>query len=233
MQDYDTFLESKIVDTKQVGMEIERDRPDHTNKHWLYQKYIVEQLDCVQIGKIADRDPKTIWYWLKKHGIKTRPRGHNYKENLLQGQREGFRHSQESIEKIRQATLDDGRVPYLRNGEHWLKGAEPEDNPNWRGGITPERQVLCNSDEWSIITKRAWERDDAICQRCGLDYRDVNRDEVLFHIHHIVPFAESEALRLDLDNLVLLCDTCHHWVHSNENVDGEFIKHLKDGTAQA
>jgi len=34
----------------------------------------------------------------------------------------------------------------------------------------------------------------------------------------------SEELRADPDNLILLCADCHHWVHSNENINDEFIR---------
>lgn len=55
----------------------------------------------------------------------------------------------------------------------------------------------------------------AECQRCG------SKEDL--HVHHIVSFAKKE-LRADPDNLVLLCADCHHWVHSNENINDEFIR---------
>ena len=71
------------------------------DKNWLYQKYVVEKLDCVQIGELVNKDPSTIHYWLKKLGIPTRLRGGNYRTNLLQGQRKGFRHSEATRAKLR------------------------------------------------------------------------------------------------------------------------------------
>lgn len=50
-----------------------------------------------------------------------------------------------------------------------------------------------------------------------------NSKQGTFHIHHIVSFKNKE-LRTNINNLVLLCDECHHWVHSNNNVAHEFIK---------
>lgn len=44
----------------------------YKNKNWLYQKYVIEQLSFVVIGKICKCSNKTIEYWLKKHDIKIR-----------------------------------------------------------------------------------------------------------------------------------------------------------------
>ena len=95
-----------------------------------------------------------------------------------------------------------------------MYGKTGEANPNWKGGVTPERQALYSSLEWAEVVKVVWARDKAICQRCG---------EPGKHIHHIVSFAVPE-LRADADNLILLCRDCHSWVHSRKNTEGEFVK---------
>ncbi len=198
----------------------------HQNKEWLYQKYIVEELDCVQIGKIVSRHSKTIWYWMRKFDIPTRPRGSNWQTNLNQGREFGWHHTQERKDKIGKASRDRKQVPYLKNGEHWLKSARPEDNPKWKGGITPERIAFYWSNEWKQVVKAVWKRDNAICQRCELDHRTLDRkstDYKKFHIHHIVSFMVKE-LRAELNNLILFCHPCHMWVHSKQNVNKEFIK---------
>jgi predicted HNH restriction endonuclease len=43
-----------------------------------------------------------------------------------------------------------------------------------------------------------------------------------FHIHHLRSFAFAE-LRAIPANLVLVCEACHHFVHSRENVDRELL----------
>lgn len=193
------------------------------DREWLYQKYITENLDCPQIGKLVDRDPKTVWYWLKKHGIPTRPRGTNYQRNLLNGRPKGWHHTQETKEKVGQASRQRKAVPYLKDGKHHLKGKRGAVVHNWKGGITPERQAFYRSEEWKEAVKAVWKRDNAICQRCGLNHREVDRRKNKFHIHHIVSFEVVE-LRCEVSNLVLLCRPCHYFVHSKENVQGEFIK---------
>lgn len=202
----------------------------HQNKEWLYQKYITEKKDCVRIGKIVSRDPGTIHYWLKKFNIPSRPRGHNWQTNLNQGRGFGWHHTQEAKDKVGKASRDRKAVPYRnsKNGEHWLKNRPSENNPNWKGGITPERQNVQRSKEWKEAIKAVWQRDNAICQRCKLDHRTLNRTSEhykKFHIHHIVSF-EIVELRTKVDNLILFCRPCHLWVHSKKNINKDFIKEI-------
>jgi len=105
----------------------------------------------------------------------------------------------------------------------WNKRGEL--NPRWLGGVTPERQAFYNSDEWKQACAFVWKRDRACCCRCGLSRQD--RLDMPFHIHHIVSFA-VRLLRADPSNLVLLCEVCHHFVHSRRNVNGEYLSKKRD-----
>lgn len=202
-------------------------------REWLYQKYIVEKLDCTQIGKLTNHDSKTVWNWLKCYGIPTRGRGmiENFRNMKQHGRlgKPGTRgmlgktHSPESREKLRQARLKDGHVPYLKDGQHYLKGKRGAETPNWKGGITPERAKVYDSPEWKRAVKVVWKRDNATCQRCGLHRSDARKRGIDFDIHHIVSFAVPE-LRCEPNNLILLCEPCHYWVHSSKNVNKEFLK---------
>jgi hypothetical protein len=103
----------------------------------------------------------------------------------------------------------------------WNKRGEL--NPRWMGGVTPERQAFYTSEEWRNSCSMVWERDKATCQRCGL--RKTDLPDMPFHIHHIVAFANG-TLRSDPDNLVLLCEACHHYVHSRKNKNNEYISEI-------
>jgi hypothetical protein len=110
----------------------------------------------------------------------------------------------------------------------WNKRGEL--NPRWLGGITPERQSFYTSRAWKVACATVWKRDRARCRRC-----DLRRDDALdmpFHIHHIVSFADK-ALRADTSNLVLLCETCHQFVHSRENLTREYLQQERDPAASA
>lgn len=180
----------------------------------------------VDIGRIVDRDPKTILHWMRKHNIPTRPRGDTAN---FRGRHVTKRvHTQATKDRIRASNLATGKVPYLRDGAHYNKGKRGAVVANWKGGITPERQTFYRSEEWKTAVKAVWKRDNATCQRCGLDHRTLDRKSPTykpFHIHHIVSFQVME-LRCRLTNLVLLCDPCHMFVHSKKNVNGEFINSI-------
>lgn len=92
-------------------------------------------------------------------------------------------------------------------------------NPAWKGGVTPERQRLYKSLKWRNLVRAVFHRDNYHCQRCGSPKVYPHP----LHAHHITPWADSEALRFDMDNLVTLCHECHPWVHSLENEAGWFL----------
>lgn len=105
----------------------------------------------------------------------------------------------------------------------WNKRGEL--NPRWLGGVTPERQDFYTSMEWKSACSTVWSRDKETCQRCDLKKSD--SPDMPFHIHHIVSFADKE-LRADPANLVLLCEACHHFVHSRGNLNGEYLPEKPD-----
>lgn len=176
-------------------------------------------LGCPDIGWLYDRDAKTVHWWLRQAGIQTRARGTNPGPQFKPGQqtRLGIRHTPEAIEKVRAASIARGAVPHLRNGKHWLAGAAPEANPNWKGGATPERQAFYRSPEWKAACTAVWTRDNACCRNCGKDWRTVDRaTEPTFHVHHVWSFQIRET-RSNPALMVLLCRPCHLWVHSKAN----------------
>lgn len=201
---------------------LQREKQGYT-KEWLIEEYINKGRSANDIAREIHKDPKRVWEWIKDYKIPTRPRGHNTDQLIKDGSLwKGKKHKKETKEKIRQARLKDGHVPYLVNGQHWLKAynAHPA---TYKGGITPERQGFYSSEEWKECIKAVWKRDNATCQRCG-KWQDDDRENK-FHIHHIISFQNKET-RASIDNLVLLCPNCHHWVHSNKNKKREFIKEI-------
>lgn len=191
----------------------------------LWFLYIAAGIGCPEIGRLYQRDAKTVLWWLRQAGIPTRARGANQSVWLSPGHRMNLGRKRSRAERlaIREATMRRGGVPYLRNGVHWLHTVPRETNPNWKGGATPERQEFYRSPEWKAACTTVWQRANACCERCGLDFRTVDRNVQRFHLHHVVSFAVRE-LRAEPSNLVLLCRPCHLWVHSAANVAREFLQ---------
>ncbi|GAC1699855.1 MAG: hypothetical protein NVS9B4_00090 [Candidatus Acidiferrum sp.] len=174
---------------------------------------------------MVNRDPKSVWNWLTDLGIPTRARGYASTKPFEKGQASAFlghKHTDEEKQAARARRIADGHVPYLKDGVHHLKGKRGSETPNWKGGITPERQSFYASPEWVGCVKLVWSRDDAKCQLCGLDSRSVLRETVRFELHHVDSFAVVEQ-RANPDNVVLLCNPCHKWVHSRKNDKKLFI----------
>jgi len=72
----------------------------------------------------------------------------------------------------------------------------------WQGGKTSEAMIIRNSKEYKDWRTSVFERDDYICQFCGVRGGKLNAD-------HIKPFSTHPDLRLDIDNGRTLCFECH------------------------
>ncbi|MEC2307821.1 HNH endonuclease [Bacillus atrophaeus] len=68
------------------------------------------------------------------------------------------------------------------------------------------------STDWKRTRQLALIRDNYLCQHCLKDHCFTPADMV----HHIVEVKEDWAKRLDLDNLVSLCNACHNKVHGGK-----------------
>lgn len=191
---------------------------------WLRQKYLVEGLSTYDIGKIVGRNPKQVFQWLKGYGIPTRPRGENLKGKDGYMKRKGVpnpflgkHHTDETRATLSVAASKP--KPYLRGERNGMHGRRGKDNPNYRGGNTPERQRIYASGEWIAVVRFVYARDNYTCARCGKKKGGKHS----LHAHHIKSWAEHPELRLNADNLITLCRPCHLWVHSNANANREFI----------
>lgn len=196
-------------------------------KEWLYSEYHEKKKTANQIAREIGRDPKRVWEWIRDYGMETRPRGNEYGHRFQKGDISPFtgrKHTQETKDKIRAISIQQGRVPYHPEVGSYMIGRRGELSTNWKGGITPERESFAASEEWADAVKSVWKRDRAICQRCGKDHNK-NREKGAFHIHHIVSFKVRE-LRAEVTNLVLLCKECHRWVHSLKNEQKQFIREI-------
>ena len=83
-----------------------------------------------------------------------------------------------------------GRPPGRpKGGIPWNKGnGESKTGSRWK------------LNKWVLSVK---ERDNYICQHCGLD------DKSKMQAHHIVPWKDSVELRFELSNGLTLCRVCH------------------------
>lgn len=62
-----------------------------------------------------------------------------------------------------------------------------------------------NSQGYKCFRKRVLERDGYTCRHCG-STKDL-------HVHHILPYAYYPEERINIDNGITLCKTCHYKEH--------------------
>ena len=170
-----------------------RSRKLYWCRYWLRYNYIELGRSAAEIAKDFKCSENNIYYFLAKYGIPRR-----------------------DISETR-------KIKYWGavGTDNPMYGRIGIDNPNWKGGITPERQAFHQSREWKSAVKKVWRRDKGICQRCGIKNGGLYRG-VAFHIHHIADFSHKK-LRANPDNLVLLCFRCHRWVHSRANKERKWV----------
>lgn len=190
----------------------------HLNRDWLRRKYIDEQLSTYEIAVLVGRNPKNVYQKLLDFGIPTRTRAQTLQANAWwktgrTSARTGKPHTFATRDKIRLAAIG---KPGLRGSANPMFGKR---SPNWKGGITPERQRICGSELWKSIIRTVYARDDYKCRRCGNGRTRTNK----LHAHHLKTWAEHPDSRLDLENLITVCNTCHQWIHSNKNTKQEFL----------
>ncbi len=198
-------------------------------KEWLYQKYIIEKMSTADIGKIVKRNPKQVYFWLKGFNIKLRTRKEgttifNTKKSTRKLRSESGQRpmSEEQKKKLSDIAIGKPR-PCVLGSKNGMYGRTGSSHPNWKGGGTPERQSFYVSLDWKNMSKKIWKKYNSTCQSCNTHVKDKKEIEGTLHIHHLKSFTKYPEDRLSENNLILVCKSCHQWIHSNKNTKKEYI----------
>ncbi|MDT2850168.1 HNH endonuclease [Vagococcus carniphilus] len=85
-----------------------------------------------------------------------------------------------------------------------------------------ENKSFYRSEAWQDLRADVYERDGGKCQRCGkLVY---GRDA---HCHHEIAIKDNPNLKLDKNNIMLLCNKCHQLVENEEEKRKIFPSYFK------
>ena len=176
----------------------------HTDKEWLRQKYVDEELSQKEVANIADVGKGTIKYWLDKHDIEIRSKSDAAK---IRAERYPHTHGTEHIRDYcwwHTANEEDRKefrehLSKIRMGENnpmW--GKTGPDHHRWKPDKAPHR--FYSSKKWQETREKVLERDNHQCQACG--------KETKLHVHHITPISAGGP-RFETNNLVTLCMSHH------------------------
>ncbi|WP_081625671.1 HNH endonuclease [Bacillus sp. 123MFChir2] len=91
-----------------------------------------------------------------------------------------------------------------------------ENNPNWTGLGHKHGNRKYYGPNWLNQRREARERDNYMCQRCGITEEEYGQE---MSVHHIKPFVLcNDYLEANsLDNLICYCEDCHRKIHSGTN----------------
>jgi hypothetical protein len=118
-------------------------------------------------------------------------------------------------------------VAQARAIKHWgavgeqnpMHGKTGAANPRYVDGSSPERQRMYAQGGGRKFIRAVLKRDNYRCVRCSAPKTTPKS----LHVHHIKPWAGNVELRFDQSNVATLCRSCHQWVHSKKNENGEYL----------
>ena len=78
---------------------------------------------------------------------------------------------------------------------------------------TGTQDLFRNTAAWQRKREQIKERDLHLCKLCLFNGKITN---TALEVHHIIPVSVNDKLRLDDDNLITLCSSCHALVEGDK-----------------
>ena len=185
------------------------------NHKQLVKEYI-DGMSSIKLAKKYNCSTNTIFYALKKFGIKPRTLRETKigNKNWL-----GKKHSEKTKELQRNAHLGE------KNPMYGIK-LIGEKNGNWKGGITHEDVKIRKSDKYSNWRKKCMERDDYTCQIS-------NERGGNLCVHHLDCFSDYRDERFNIKNGITIKKSIHTTFHNLfgkcHNTKEQFNEFIKNG----
>ena len=95
----------------------------------------------------------------------------------------------------------------LKQMSQRMKSMTGEKAYNWKGGISYGHKTGYYSSQYKEWRKKVFERDNYICQDCGIC--SGNGKTAYLTAHHIKSFAKYPELKFEVSNGKTLCEECH------------------------
>lgn len=84
----------------------------------------------------------------------------------------------------------------------------------WKGGKTKLSKLLRTRSEYLNWRQKVFERDNYICQKCGV--RSGNGKKIFLQAHHLKEFHKFPKLIYEVSNGITLCKNCHLLEHTHK-----------------
>jgi thymidylate synthase (FAD) len=140
----------------------------------------------------------TIRKWLKIHDLK-----HSKEETCF---KKGCLPWNKGKKGYKLSFSEDG---FKRKKEASNNQPKGKDSKFWRGGITKERALIGQFTR--KVAPEIHRKYNYTCQECGLGGK--------LHCHHIIPVVTDISKAYDINNLITVCDKCHHKIHNSSEAE--------------
>lgn len=208
-----------------------------TYKEVLEKLYIEDKMSIPQISKKLNCDSGNLSKQFKKLGIQTRKGKEvfdNWWNNASDKERESFVNNSKNIANAHLQTKSsrDKLREVMQTNEYKRKMSKTKigtNNGRYKESLSEMHRVktrgIFGYKKWS---KQVRERDDYTCKICG----KTKDDGYNLVAHHLDSYDTHKDLRLDLDNGVTLCVSCHNKFHNKykgeKTTRKQFYKYLSD-----
>lgn len=158
--------------------------PAYQSREWLHEHYVNNDLTQEQMGALAGVTHHCIRKWIRHHGL----------QKPLGAGTQGVA----PWNKGRRYTI--GPVHTDAHKALFAEQKRGEKNPQWRGGVSRERQMI--TADVARMRSAIYARDRYTCRLCGTPGGKLT-------LHHILPVWSRPDLARDPDNLATVCRPCH------------------------
>lgn len=83
---------------------------------------------------------------------------------------------------------------------------------DYRNTRTDSKELrFYNSREWKVARVKVLELDNHLCLHCYLVDKTIRQADT---VHHVIELKEDYSLRINKNNLISVCNSCHQIIHN-------------------
>ena len=156
-----------------------------------------------KISKSAKKSGVGKWMSGKKLSYVTKKKMSISRKNITNGFKKGCISTRKGI-KLSEELKEKMSISAI--GKH-----SKEKNPNWKGGITSENELIRKSKKYSLWREEVFKFNNFTCQKYGISGCELNA-------HHINNFAKFPELRTSSKNGITLSKKAHREFHKKYGI---------------